>query len=132
MEPMTQTESHALSAPEADNLKKLEKELRQWYGAVVLGLKASRRGRPVGTGVFSSREDFLEWVVPLVRQLQKRGKNPTLTEVAREIEVHPYYEDAEDRLGDVPRFQLSRWCAQYTGMDWQSFITWCRNDKPAR
>lgn len=89
-----------------DDLKRVHLGLRLLREAV-------RGGRPKGTGTFESREAFQAVVAPAVRELRRRGLNPTTGAVRRYL---------RPRLGDIDRAQFTRWYQSFGWRTWQDFL----------
>jgi len=72
-----------------------------------------RAGRPHGTGMFPNASAFMAMFGLAVRELRRKGQNPTSGNVLKALRT---------RLGKVDPSQLTRWHQRFGWRRWQDFL----------
>ena len=83
--------------------------------------KLTRRGRPVGSGIFRNAGDFRAKVVPIIKRLDRQGKPVTQEAVCNELSnalLHYSYQDKT-----VFPQQLRSWLKQFNLGTWPEFLS---------
>lgn len=96
--------------------------LRDYWQYVAAALRSrfanlGKGGRPLGSGVFAGREDFLQVVGKAVVALRKKGERPTRERVAEYLAG-----SADSSLPVCDERQLSRWRKDYGFASWEALI----------
>ena len=75
------------------------------------------QGRPVGSGIFTSREVFLKQVRQAAQELRGKGKTATQIKVAEEMEFRNIFGSGD------PSRQLRHWTTEFGFLGWRDLLS---------
>jgi hypothetical protein len=116
-EPVSLVESRAETTTERTEVRRTEHNLWRWYMKRILGRKISEAHRPVGSGTFASKEEFLAVISAVVNELQKQGTRVTEARVANYLRDNSRITSIEE-----PDRQLQLWSRGFGLNHWREVL----------